>query len=165
MEGKLTAYSFLFTVTTLCLITFALPDNTVSKLIFLGTLSFIFALYISVQASQKKCKKISKIRSIFHGIRTSLIITLAYFLITKIPIFSQPIKFVIPDDKLAVFISALILVFVICIILTNLNYKASIEKVCFVCAGDVEDNLKKYDQYLDTTTDNINDKLDIRITN
>jgi len=150
MENKLISYSFLFTILVLCLITFALPDNTISKLIFLGTLSFIFGLYISVQASKKKCKKVSKIRSIFHGIRTAVIITLVYFIIIKLPILSQPIKYVIPNNKIATFITSIIIILSICTLLTRFNYKASIEKVCFVCASDIDDNLKKYNNYLDT---------------
>ncbi len=165
MKNKLTAYSFLFTVCVLILITFALPDNTVSKIIFLGTLSFIYGLYVSIYASKKKCRKISKFRSIFHGIRNSVIIVLSYFAITKLPILSQPVSLVISDDKIASFVSSIIILLIICNILTHLTYKASVKKVCNVCGADIESNLKKYNEYLARKNDDTNNTSDIRIAN
>tara|TARA_B110000967_G_C18831529_1_gene534347 strand:- start:1185 stop:1550 length:366 start_codon:yes stop_codon:yes gene_type:complete len=118
-------------------------------MIFNGTLAFIFGIYISTEASKKKCKKISKLRSLWHGIKMSALYTGLYYVFSLLPIFKMPIKTVIKDDKIAGFISNVIYLSILTAFISKINYNNSVKKVCNICSITLENNLKKYDEYLD----------------
>lgn len=148
MKTKLVAFSFLFTLMTMVSTSFLLPENRLTQVIFNGTLAFIFGIFISVGASKQKCKKVSKLRSLWHGVKMSALYVGVYYLITVVPIFKTPIKMAVKDDKIAGFIANLIYLTILTIFVSRNHYKNSVKKVCNICSADLEANLKKYEEYL-----------------
>lgn len=162
MKKRLSTFCLLFTIVVVSFISFILPDNNITQMIFLGTLSFIFGIYISTTASKKKCKKIGKVQSVFHGILTSGISVGIYGLLSYISLLNKPIQIFIKHDKMAKYIGALIYIFLVLRWITRRNYDKSIEKVCSLCYTGMVDNLKKYNEYLEKVPESINKDIEVR---
>ena len=162
MKKSLSSICFIFTITVMSCVSFVLPQKTTTHLIFLGTLSFIFGLYISVSASKKKCKKVGKLRSLLHGGFTAFLSLGIFSLITFIPILNKPIELFITNTHIAKFIAGFIYIFFALQWITNRNYDASIKKVCSLCSADLADNLKKYNEYLDTAPEPKDINIEVR---
>ena len=160
MKKRLSTFCLLFTIVVVSFISFILPDNNITQMIFLGTLSFIFGIYISTTASKKKCKKIGKVQSVFHGILTSGISLGTWIL--NISLLNKPIHIFIKHDKMAKYIGALIYIFLALRWITRRNYDKSIEKVCSLCYTGMVDNLKKYNEYLEKVPESINKDIEVR---
>jgi predicted MFS family arabinose efflux permease len=160
MKKRLSTFCLLFTIVVVSFISFILPGNNITKMIFLGTLSFIFGIYISTTASKKKCKKVGKVQSVFHGILTSGISLGTWIL--NISLLNKPIHIFIKHDKMAKYIGALIYIFLALRWITRRNYDKSIEKVCSLCYTGMVDNLKKYNEYLEKVPESINKDIEVR---
>lgn len=160
MKKRLSTFCLLFTIVVVSFISFILPGNNITRMIFLGTLSFIFGIYISTTASKKKCKKIGKVQSVFHGILTSGISLGTWIL--NISLLNKPIQIFIKHDKMAKYIGALIYIFLALRWITRRNYDKSIEKVCSLCYTGMVDNLKKYNEYLEKVPESINKDIEVR---
>tara|TARA_B110000977_G_C11011719_1_gene467944 strand:+ start:279 stop:764 length:486 start_codon:yes stop_codon:yes gene_type:complete len=160
MKKRLSTFCLLFTIVVVSFISFILPGNNITQMIFLGTLSFIFGIYISTTASKKKCKKIGKVQSVFHGILTSGISLGTWIL--NISLLNKPIQIFIKHDKMAKYIGALIYIFLALRWITRRNYDKSIEKVCSLCYTGMVDNLKKYNEYLEKVPESINKDIEVR---
>ena len=160
MKKRLSTFCLLFTIVVVSFISFILPGNNITQMIFLGTLSFIFGIYISTTASKKKCKKIGKVQSVFHGILTSGISLGTWIL--NISLLNKPIHIFIKHDKMAKYIGALIYIFLALRWITRRNYDKSIEKVCSLCYTGMVDNLKKYNEYLEKVPESINKDIEVR---
>lgn len=161
MKKKLSTFCLLFTIVVVSCISFILPNN-INAMIFLGTLSFIFGIYISTTASKKKCKKIGKAQSVFHGILTSGISVGIYGLLSYISLLNKPIQIFIKHDKIAKYVGALIYIFLALSWITRRNYDKSIEKVCSRCYTGMVNNLKKYNEYLEKVPESINKDIEVR---
>ena len=160
MKKRLSTFCLLFTIVVVSFISFILPGNNITRMIFLGTLSFIFGIYISTTASKKKCKKVGKVQSVFHGILTSGISLGTWIL--NISLLNKPIHIFIKHDKMAKYIGALIYIFLALRWITRRNYDKSIEKVCSLCYTGMVDNLKKYNEYLEKVPESINKDIEVR---
>ena len=160
MKKRLSTFCLLFTIVVVSFISFILPGNNITKMIFLGTLSFIFGIYISTTASKKKCKKVGKVQSVFHGILTSGISLGTWIL--NISLLNKPIQIFIKHDKMAKYIGALIYIFLALRWITRRNYDKSIEKVCSLYYTGMVDNLKKYNEYLEKVPESINKDIEVR---
>ena len=161
MKKKLSSFCFIFSIAVVSGISI-LPDSIVTRAIFLGTLSFIFGLYISVSASKKKCKKVGKVRSLFHGGLTSLIAVSIFALLSYVDILNKPAQIVIPNKKVAKYIGIFVYIFLALRWITKRNYTSSVKKVCNLCYADLVDNLKKYNEYLDKAPEPIDTNIEIR---
>ena len=118
-------------------------------------------VYIYQQPHQKKkCKKIGKVQSVFHGILTSGISLGTWIL--NISLLNKPIQIFIKHDKMAKYIGALIYIFLALRWITRRNYDKSIEKVCSLCYTGMVDNLKKYNEYLEKVPESINKDIEVR---
>lgn len=162
MKNKLSTYSFIFTLIVISCTIFILPDNKITHLIFLGTLSFIFGLYISVDASKKKCKKVGKLRSLFHGLLTTLTSTSIYALLSYMPVINTPIEMVIKNKTIAKYIGSVVYIFIVMMWVVKRNHKNSIEKVCSLCHNEMNNNLKKYNEYLNKIPESPRTNIEIR---
>ena len=160
MKKRLSTFCLLFTIVVVSFISFILPGNNITRMIFLGTLSFIFGIYISTTASKKKCKKVGKVQSVFHGILTSGISLGTWIL--NISLLNKPIHIFIKHDKMAKYIGALIYIFLALRWIIRRNYDKSIEKVCSLCYTGMVDNLKKYNEYLEKVPESINKDIEVR---
>ena len=162
MKKSLSSLCFIFTITVMTFVSFILPKNITTQLIFLGTLSFLFGLYVSVNASKKKCKKVGKLRSLLHGIFTAFISVGIFTLITYITILNKPVGLFITNASVAKFIAGFIYIFFALQWIIKRNYAASIEKVCTICSTDLVDNLKKYNKYLNKKPEPTTTSIEVR---
>ena len=162
MKNKLSAYISVFTIIVLSCITFVLPDNTTTHLIVLATLSFILGLYTSVGASKKKCKRISKLRSLYHGFLAALVSTGIFAFLSYIPVANKPFELVVKNEKIAKYIGSLIYIYIGLTFIIKKIYKDSIKYVFARCSVTVSDNLKKYNEYLDKKPDSTDLNIETR---
>tara|TARA_B110000211_G_C13951451_1_gene496382 strand:- start:98 stop:418 length:321 start_codon:yes stop_codon:yes gene_type:complete len=105
---------------------------------------------------------VGKLRSLLHGGFTAFLSLGIFSLITFIPILNKPIELFITNTHIAKFIAGFIYIFFALQWITNRNYDASIKKVCSLCSADLADNLKKYNEYLDTAPEPKDINIEVR---
>ena len=130
-----------------------IPSISIS-LISISLVSFMLGYIISINSSNKNCKRNNKIYALKMGFKTTLHSIIGYMLVYFVSFIRNPFLEIFGNKELGYSIAQSFLVVLNTISATIINYYSSINISCKVPQNIIDKNLKELDKYLNKKNKN-----------
>ena len=153
---KYIPYSIIYTTLIVFLIDYIFLNNLPTPLpnlfmfLIYGLVFFtIYSYSMSVSASKAKCDKVNKKRSMYHAIKSTLVVSITYICVYMFNSFRFPFNELIGKGDLGNCIAEIFYISLSLSLMTISNAYDSAELTCKIKPSEIKENLKELDKYLD----------------
>ena len=122
--------------------------NLFMFIIYATIIVFPYSFLISRKASLDSCSKNNKSRSIWHAIKSTLVVIITYIVIYFFNMFREPFNELITNQNISNFIADFFYISLNLSLITILNTHDSIKRSCVLIPSEVENNIEDLDKYL-----------------
>ena len=153
---KYIPYSILYTTVTVWLIDYIFLNNLPTPLpnlfmfLIYGIVFFtIYSYCMSISASKAKCDRVNKKRSLYHAIKSTLVVSITYICVYMFNSFRFPFNELIGTGDLGNCVAEIFYISLSLSLITISNAYNSAELTCKITPAEIKENLKELDKYLD----------------